>query len=477
VSLRFVVRNRFWAIAILLAASAAVAPLASAGSDPDLAVSKADISFTPSNPQEHQPFLITALVRNVGNATGNATVRFTIDPSLFAGDTSLSAEASVSVGVGGASFVSSNFSLKAGVHIVEIRLLNATPPDRNPSNDVAYATFEVFPIAPRPRPDLAVFDGGLSFSPTEPREGEDVVMTARILNLGNATGSGTVRFLVDPFGPGPILAAEATATVAPGDATGVTVIVSLATGTHAVEVTIVNATPEDANWSNNAAKGTLDVGASPPSPPNPSGLPWASALVLGAAIAIIGTFGAVETERYRLLGFFLPLYTRLRKEDLLEQYTRGKIHGFLLANPGEHFSAIGKALGVSSGNLAYHLTVLEREGLIASKREGTYRRFYPPGARLAAGDGLTLVQRAVWEVVRDAPGINQKGIAAVLGTTPAALSRHLHKLEGLGFIEAKRAGMSVRYRSAGLKEPARESGTTGGSNSDSHPHASDRGGG
>ncbi len=94
-------------------------------------------------------------------------------------------------------------------------------------------------------------------------------------------------------------------------------------------------------------------------------------------IVISIMFGFTEPGKYRILLLFLPLYTRLNKDEILDQSTKENIHGYIIANPGEHYNVIRKRLNIRNGTLAYHLNVLKREKLIKSRRDGIYKRFYP----------------------------------------------------------------------------------------------------
>ena len=63
-----------------------------------------------------------------------------------------------------------------------------------------------------------------------------------------------------------------------------------------------------------------------------------------------------EVGKYRLsVLFLLPLYTRLHKEEVLDNETRGMIRGAISTDPGIHFSEIMRRLKLSNGNALYHL--------------------------------------------------------------------------------------------------------------------------
>ncbi|UCE74104.1 MAG: PKD domain-containing protein [Methanomassiliicoccales archaeon] len=176
---------------------------------------------------------------------------------------------------------------------------------------------------------------------------------------------------------------------------------------------------------------------------------WSGYLAAIAAVGVIsfliGVYGT-EAGRYRFLGFFIPLYTKLKKEEILDHFTRGKIYGYILANPGDHYNSIKKALELSDGSFSHHIYILEKEGIIRSARDGTYRRFYPPGMRIPENGGsLKKSQLLIMEKIRESPGISQKDIASLLGVSSPTVNYHMKKLLHLGIIRGERAGMRVRY--------------------------------
>lgn len=77
------------------------------------------------------------------------------------------------------------------------------------------------------------------------------------------------------------------------------------------------------------------------------------------------------------IGVNASLMSGTEQEKILEQLTRRKIYGYILANPGDHYNSIKKTLELSSGTFSYHIHILIKEGIIKSVREGTYRCFYP----------------------------------------------------------------------------------------------------
>jgi DNA-binding MarR family transcriptional regulator len=175
---------------------------------------------------------------------------------------------------------------------------------------------------------------------------------------------------------------------------------------------------------------------------------WWAATVATATAGSIGTMavvGSTEVGKYKFLSYLVPLYTRLKKDEILDHYVRGKIHGYILANPGDHYNSIKKTLGISNSSFAYHLSVLEREGVIKSRRDGIYKRFYPSEMRIPENGGLKESQRIIIETIKESPGISQKDIATMLGVSSSTVNYHLQDLIKDDIVITKRFGMKVRY--------------------------------
>jgi len=157
-----------------------------------------------------------------------------------------------------------------------------------------------------------------------------------------------------------------------------------------------------------------------------------------------------ETGLYLASGMAagaLPLYTRLDKEDVLDQFVRGQIYGYIKTNPGAHYNQIRRDIDVKNGTLAYHLRVLEKTDLIKSRKEGVrYRAFYPVGHKFPKKERfrLTDLQMRVLKVVKTNQGLTQKDIAAELHKKPQTINYNIKVLEKAGLVELKRIGRKTR---------------------------------
>ena len=189
----------------------------------------------------------------------------------------------------------------------------------------------------------------------------------------------------------------------------------------------------------------------PPPPEEPPPFPaWAmvsiASLLFAGGIASGGVAGS-EVGRWHLWLLALPLFTRLRKEEILEQPTRNKIHGFILGSPGAHFALIGSRLGLAHGQLAYHLDVLTKEGMIFARSDGFKKRFYPADTppELVQDFVLSDVQEKVLEVIVVNPGIGQKALSMALGVTRQVISYHVEKLEKFSKVRKVGDGRNAQY--------------------------------
>jgi predicted transcriptional regulator len=169
-----------------------------------------------------------------------------------------------------------------------------------------------------------------------------------------------------------------------------------------------------------------------------------------AVTTILFTLGALavttEAGRWSVMAFFIPLYTKLRKDKILDQRTRGLIQGYITANPGCNYTIIRDNLDLADGTLTYHLQVLEREGFVYSIREGLFRCFYPQGVPPPRRGKLHLsdVQADIVRIVKRIPGITVGEIATAMNRRPNVISYHLKLLKEGGLVRMEEDGRHVR---------------------------------
>jgi predicted transcriptional regulator len=175
--------------------------------------------------------------------------------------------------------------------------------------------------------------------------------------------------------------------------------------------------------------------------------PPVAALAAGTILVTLGALMVTtEAGKWTALSFLIPLYTKLRKDKILNQRTRGLIEGYITANPGCNYTIIRDNLDLADGTLTYHLQVLEREGFVYSIREGLFRCFYPQGVPPPRRGKLHLsdTQADIVRIVKRIPGITVGEVATAMNRRPNVISYHLKLLKEGGLVRMEEDGRHVR---------------------------------
>lgn len=292
--------------------------------------------------------------------------------------------------------------------------------------------------------------------------GEDrLQLLASVDSSGDIVSSGNSAILrvrvLDQFG-GPVEGATVSASAATGvvtpaaattDATGFARFTFRMTTTQAIEVSVHfdvskgNAFVDEADY-------TLVVIAAPPRPilTRPE-----TAVSAGIGAAVLAALAGTEIGKYGLSNLvFFPLYSRLRKEEVLDHFVRGQIYGYIMSHPGEHYNSLKDALKVTNGTLAHHLRTLEMQGFIKADRDGVFKRFYPLEMQIPRHKGIRLsdLQHHMLTLIRSDGGPTQQDIAVQLGVSQQTVSYNLRHLNREGLVRMEKEGRMKRYFSADL---------------------------
>lgn len=203
--------------------------------------------------------------------------------------------------------------------------------------------------------------------------------------------------------------------------------------------------------SSSEGQGAATAGATAaPGSAQPS--PQAEAAAVGALAAAGALALKLEPVRRGLFLLALPLYSRLRRSELLENGVRERIYRAVEAHPGLSIIQACRAATVGWGTAVYHLQRLERDKLIVSRRDGQYRRFYVNGqvpeprhedpALRALQHPLAL---GIARFVLASPGAAQKDVCAALGISPPLASKWLGRLLAAGLLTSERSWRHVHY--------------------------------
>lgn len=188
-------------------------------------------------------------------------------------------------------------------------------------------------------------------------------------------------------------------------------------------------------------------------------LPATQVVVLSvAAVLAIGLFGtmlttivASEAGRVSLmLAVFGPVLAISQRGDA-GTFTRGRIQGYVEANPGIHFSALRDALNLANGVTAHHLHILEKEGLIISWLDGSKRRYASSGTdpKLLSELERPVVgmQQAILTILADAGslGIKSGDLRVKLETSRQVMSYHMKQLKDRGLVKVDGRGKASSW--------------------------------
>jgi len=166
----------------------------------------------------------------------------------------------------------------------------------------------------------------------------------------------------------------------------------------------------------------------------------AAAFAMGVTLVAVGAF--ISSERFKYAFFAIPLAFRSRKDKDLDHFVRGQIYQYIRENPGDYYSSIMNATGVTNGNLVHHLRVLEKREYISRAEDGRLVRFYPKGTPVPRGDGIrySALQVRILEQITRLPGINQTELAKMLALKKQTVAYNVWVLADDGVIEVRTIG-------------------------------------
>ena len=188
----------------------------------------------------------------------------------------------------------------------------------------------------------------------------------------------------------------------------------------------------------------------------------ATAVFVSTSLLSLCLVFILNTEWIRIaaLNGGLALIGMVRRRDYDGEFQRGRVVGYLVANPGVHFRALLGALNMSNGQLAHHLKVLEDQELLWRRRDGRMMRYYPSTVdRLLDEENLPVplltpdpnsLQGRILNLLdatgNDIVNLSQKELSDRLESSQQLISHHLKTLEGYGLIERDKVGLRYRYR-------------------------------
>jgi predicted transcriptional regulator len=169
-------------------------------------------------------------------------------------------------------------------------------------------------------------------------------------------------------------------------------------------------------------------------------------IVLVTVGLVLSVALSMEPGKYRLGLLLAPLL--IKRDEVLDNKTRYALHGIITEKPGIHYSAIKEEFGLSNGEAAYHLDVLERERFIRSVRDGRLKRFYAARTKAWKNPRMTpeKIRETILEVVKEKPDISQMELIEELGIARDTVGYHLREMVKEGDLKASKQWRYTVYR-------------------------------
>ncbi len=221
------------------------------------------------------------------------------------------------------------------------------------------------------------------------------------------------------------------------DASGLAPVPLVATGCDGASRALSSCThtPSAATPLGSAVPAPRDTAFSPPA--------FLSGLATGCLLVIVGFRG--------IRWWFLALFTRLRRNDLLDHPTRAALFARVEAEPGIHFRALMRAVGKGQGTVRHHLEVLVAGGLLEDMDVHGFKGYRLAGP-CAAGPPLpasrvlgTRHARRLRELLEGRPPTSVRQLAEAVGLSYGGTMHHLRRLQKAGLVRlAEVPGQGLR---------------------------------
>lgn len=166
-----------------------------------------------------------------------------------------------------------------------------------------------------------------------------------------------------------------------------------------------------------------------------------------------------EAGQYLLtrLWLWLRLYSRIPRDEVLDDETRQMLLELVHKDPGRHLRDLAREVG-SYGRTVHHLRRLEDEDFLRSQHEGRYLRFYPLDVDPDDREPKSMREH-VFATIETTPGIYAAEIARRIDTSRQLVSYHVGKLLEIGRIESKPGERVHRLYPAGRDVATNEAGS------------------
>ena len=138
---------------------------------------------------------------------------------------------------------------------------------------------------------------------------------------------------------------------------------------------------------------------------------------------------------------------KIGTEVALDNFNRGKILGYLRANPGTGLRELTREMDMGNGSISYHLQVLEKLGYVKSRKAGNRRFLYPAGYRGLERVVFPRREQELYDMIIKNSGCSQAELADALGVASPTVSHHLRSLLDKGLVRKEKENRNTRIYS------------------------------
>lgn len=136
--------------------------------------------------------------------------------------------------------------------------------------------------------------------------------------------------------------------------------------------------------------------------------------------------------------------------DKPELETRKRVYELVVKTPGVHLREIERLTNLPLGVVRYHLDRLQREGLIFSKEDRYFKRFFPKDRipNVPTETFVALRQEGLRRIVLhllNNPGSSHSELKSALGLPASTLSTYLSLLMSKNVLRRERRGKENLY--------------------------------
>ena len=176
-------------------------------------------------------------------------------------------------------------------------------------------------------------------------------------------------------------------------------------------------------------------------------------IVAGTVITLSmlgGTFYFSQSEnlKYHVFKLLIPLYSRLQPDSLADDTTRQNLLDYIYGNPGANFTQLKQRFALHNGTLAHHMSVLEDNQIVESRKLGR-QRLYFPAEKVKYGDlkekmVTNIIQHQIIDFIKTNSGCTQSIIAQHLNYSRQKINYHVNILCRNGLIRIEKVGRISR---------------------------------